>query len=589
MSRRRLLWQMYPSLLVISILALVAVAMYAGSSLRSFYLERTFFDLETRARLVEMQINERIPADERVMIDSLCKKFGLETATRFTVILPSGEVVGDSDEDPLQMENHGARLEIVEAFGGETGTSTRYSNTLQTTMAYVAIPVRSGDRTIGVVRAALPTTFIDDALNEIIRRILLAGLVVAALVALVSLFVSRRITRPLEQLRHGARRFARGDLEQKLAVHASEEIAVLAETMNSMAAQLDQRIKTITRQRNEQEAILSSMVEGVMAVDRDEKIININRVAARFFNVEPGQVRNRILHEVIRNTALQQLVVQILETNSQVEGEIVVINGMSRFLQVSGGMLRDAEGEGIGAVIVLNDITRVRDLESMRRDFVANVSHELRTPITSIAGFIETLLDGALDNPDDARRFLQIISKQADRLNAIIKDLLSLSYIEQAPEIKFVTADVSGVVETAMQTCMASADAKGVKLVPDLEEGIVASISPPLLEQAVVNLIDNAVKYSFENGRVEVRVRRRDRDIVVEIKDFGCGIAKEHLPRIFERFYRVDKARSRDLGGTGLGLAIVKHIALAHGGEVTVDSKPDEGSLFSIVIPIRSF
>ena len=572
MPRKRLLWQMYPSFLVISILALIVVALYAGNLLRSFYLDRTLLDLETRARLVEMQINERVAADERAKIDSLCKRFGKETETRITVILPSGMVIGDSDEDPALMENHGSRSEIAEAMQGRTGVSTRYSNTLQTTMAYVAIPVRDGDRLIGVVRAALPITFIDEALSGIIGRILLAGLAVAIMVALVSLLVSRRITRPLEQLRFGARRFARGDLEQKLAVHASEEIAVLAETMNSMAAQLGQRIKIITMQRNEQEAILSSMVEGVLAVNLEEKIININRIAARFFDVDPERIRNRILQEVIRNTALQQLVARILETSGRVEGEIVITDGMRRVLQVSGGMLRDAEGEGIGAVVVLNDITRIRDLENMRRDFVANVSHELRTPVTSITGFVETLLDGALDNPDDARRFLDIISRHADRLNAIIEDLLSLSHIEQAPEIQFVAADISSVVTTSIQTCKTIADARKVELLADLEENTTAMINAPLMEQAVVNLIENAVKYSPENGRVEIRVRRCDKDIVIEIKDYGCGITKEHLPRIFERFYRVDKARSRDLGGTGLGLAIVKHIALSHGGEVTVES-----------------
>lgn len=588
MPRKRLLWQVYPSFLVISILALIVVALYAGNLLRSFYLERTILDLEIRARLVEMQINERVAADERAKIDFLCKQFGKETETRITVILPSGVVIGDSDEEPRLMENHGFRSEIAEAMQGRTGVSTRYSNTLQTTMAYVAIPVRDNDRLIGVVRAALPITFIDEALNDIIGRILLAGLAVAILVALVSLLVSRRITRPLEQLRFGAQRFARGDLEQRLAVHASEEIAVLAETMNSMAAQLGQRIKIITMQRNEQEAILSSMVEGVLAVDLDEKIININRVASRFFGVDPERIRNHILHEVIRNTALQQLVARILETNDRVEGEVVIANGMRRVLQVSGGMLRDAEGEGIGAVVVLNDITRIRDLENMRRDFVANVSHELRTPITSITGFVETLLDGALGNPDDARRFLEIIAKHADRLNSIIEDLLSLSHIEQAPEIQFVAADLSSVVTTSMQACKAIADARKVALTANFEEDAMAMINPPLMEQAVVNLIENAVKHSAENGRVELRVRRRDMDVVIEVKDYGCGIAKEHLPRIFERFYRVDKARSRDLGGTGLGLAIVKHIVLLHSGEVTVESKPKEGSLFAIVLPAKT-
>jgi len=587
MARKRMLWQLYSTYLIIIVLSVIALAWYAIWSQRSFYLNQTAIDLEARARIISNQISKLILTESYDEIDEICKELGQTAATRITVILPSGEVIGDSDEDPRRMENHGNRPEIEEVYENREGMSIRYSGTLQKTMMYRAIPTRANGETTAVVRTSLPITFIDEALSDIRLKMTLGGLLIAVLAALISFMVARRISYPLEHLKRGAERFSRGYLQSKLAVPNSEEIGSLAEAMNEMASQLNLRINTITRQRMEQEAILLSMAEGVLAVDRDERIININKTAAEFFGVFPSEVIKKLLQEAIRNSALQQLVTGILDQKDTAENTIVVNEPTPRYLQASGSVMRDIDGEAIGAVVVLNDITRLRDLENLRRDFVANVSHELRTPITSIQGFVETLQDGAVENTDDAKRFLDIIAKHADRLNIIIEDLLSLSRIEQAPEVHFITGNIKEIISGAVQICESNAHSRQITIDIMCPPDINIKINQNLLEQALVNLLDNAVKYSDDDSRVTVRAEQIDNEVTISVSDNGTGIDLKHLPRIFERFYRVDKARSRELGGSGLGLAIVKHIALAHNGRVAVESHPGEGSTFTIYLPAR--
>ena len=303
-----------------------------------------------------------------------------------------------------------------------------------------------------------------------------------------------------------------------------------------------------------------------------------------------GDVVGRSIQEVVRNLELQQLVAGILAQGAPIEAEIILtVGGQDRTLQASGTVLRGGDDDHpIGAVVVLNDVTRLKRLESVRRDFVANVSHELKTPVTSIKGFTETLLDGALDDPEAARRFLRIVDGQADRLNAIIQDLLALSALEAGQELRppLEEADVCDVVSVAVEECATKAAARRIALRRTCSGQVFAAINPPLLEQAVVNLIDNAIKYSPEGSDVDVLLEERSDEIAIEVRDEGPGIARQHLPRLFERFYRVDKARSRDMGGTGLGLAIVKHIAQVHGGGVSVSSELGKGSIFTLHLPL---
>lgn len=588
MPRIRIIWQLYPSFLLIILVSMLAVSWYAYHSLRQFYLDELRNDLQARAVLVKANLTQLESPLHPLVVDDLCKSLGEMANTRITVVLRDGAVIGESHSILERMENHASRPEIAQALRGEIGHSVRRSDTLDRLMMYVAVPIETRGEVIGAVRCSFESTAIDDALKQVLLRIVPGVLMIALLISAVSLWVSRRISRPLEELKRGAQRFAHGELGERLPVPHFEEIGGLAETMNQMAAQLDDRIRTITRQNNEQEAILASMREGVVAVDQDERIITINQAAIDLFGITSPPAQGQSLYEIIGNEDLHRVVFRALRDGQPFEDEIILGEENPLFLRVNGASLRDAEGERIGAVVVLNDMSRLRRLEHLRSEFVANVSHELKTPITSIKGFVETLLDGAMRDPQDAIRFLGIIAKQSDRLHAIIEDLLSLSRIEQDVDkdaIPLVLGRLRDALHSAIESCEAKADEKSMRIDLLCDENLEARINAPLLEQAVVNLIDNAIKYSDPHKRVLVETRRGDLGLEVRVQDWGGGIPREHLQRLFERFYRVDKARSRKMGGTGLGLAIVKHIAQAHNGSVTVESAIGQGSVFTIHLP----
>jgi two-component system phosphate regulon sensor histidine kinase PhoR len=585
--KKRLLWHLFPSFLLITVVSLMAVTWYASRSLRVFFLEQTASDLKARARLFESRILQYLDPLEEKNIDLLCKDIGKGTSTRFTVILPSGKVAGDSEEDPSLMDTHLDRPEFIQALNNPFGMSIRYSQTLEKNMMYVGAPVTENNRILAVVRASIPVTAIDALIRNIRNQIALGGLIIAVFAAILSLAVSRRITRPIEQIKRTAESIARGNFQATSQVDQSNEIGSLSDAINTMAGQLRDRIDTVMRQRNEIEAMLSSMIEGVIAVDRDEHIISMNQAAAAMFSCDAAKVQGRSIQEVVRNTVLHDFVKTALTSQEPVERDIVLYSDVERIINAHGTILQGGEHRA-GALIVLNDVTRLWRLENIRRDFVANVSHEIRTPITAIKGFVETLRDGSVKDPRESSRFLGIVEKHADRLEAIIEDLLSLSRIERGAEGEHINLQVGrirDVLVAAIQVCEVKAAPKKITLELSCSEELKAAINPALLEQAVVNLIDNAVKFSDEGSTVLVKAVQRDDQISISVSDQGCGIEKEHLPRLFERFYRVDKARSRQMGGTGLGLAIVKHIAQAHGGRVSVESTPGKGSTFSIHIP----
>ncbi|MEJ2724297.1 MAG: ATP-binding protein [Deltaproteobacteria bacterium] len=587
-KKKRLLWHIFLSYLLIAFVSLLAVTWYASTSMRHFFLKQVEKELDARARLFENQVLERLDPLDEERIDQLCKDMGRFTETRFTVILPSGRVVGDSDEDPQKMDNHMDRPEILKALNLGRGTSTRYSVTLEQSMMYVALPLKKDTRMMGVVRTSMSAKSIDEALDRIQIRIFLGGFIMAAFAAVLSFIILHRIKRPIDEIKRGAERFARGDFQFRLPASDMEELAGLSETMNQMAGELQERINTITAQRNELEAVLSSMVEGVIAVDMEEQIISMNNAAAQIFHCDPQEAEGRSIQEAVRYPNLQKFVSEALSSSTPVEKDIVLYGDEEQILYGLGTPLRDAEGTRVGALIVLNDVTQLRRLENIRRDFVANVSHEIKTPITAIKGFVETLRDGAAKNQKDAERFLEIIDKHVDRLEAIIEDLLSLSRIErqaETEEIPLNDGSIKEVLQTAIQVCQVKAAPKHIRLDLSCEEVLRAKINPALLEQAVVNLLDNAVKYSNPGSTVTVAATTQDHAVLISVVDHGCGIEKRHLARLFERFYRVDKARSRKLGGTGLGLAIVKHIMQAHGGRVSVQSRPGKGSTFTLHLP----
>jgi two-component system phosphate regulon sensor histidine kinase PhoR len=589
-KKKRLLRHLFPSYLLITLISLVAVTWFASSSIRNFFLDQTASDLLARARLLENQMSQFLGPLETSVVDAICKEIGVSSVTRITVILPSGVVIGDSNENPTIMDNHASRPEVITARKGGVGKSIRFSMTLQKRMMYVAIPLKDKNKIVAVIRAALPVTAIDQELKTIQIKIMLGGLFIALLAAVISLFVSRRIIRPIENLKLGADFFARGDLSHRMSGTGLIEIDSLVETLNQMARQLEDRINTIVRQKNELTAVLSSMTEGVIAVDMDERIISINKAASRIFENLPENLLNRSIQEAIRIPDLQKFINKALSSKENIEEDITLYQGGERILYVHNTPLEEADGRQSGILVVLNDVTHLRKLENMRKDFAANVSHEIKTPLTAIKGFVETLRTGDGVDPKETDRFLAIIEKHVNRLAAIIEDLMKLSKIEKQDEKSEIHLEESSIKKTilsAIQICREKADAKHITIDLLCPEDMSAWIDPRLMVQALVNLLDNAINYSSEKSRIEISASLKDRELMVSVQDHGIGIPKIHLSRLFERFYRVDKARSRNLGGTGLGLAIVKHIAHAHDGHVSVKSTPGTGSTFSLHLPMR--
>jgi two-component system phosphate regulon sensor histidine kinase PhoR len=593
MHHKRLIWQLYPSQLLIALAALLAFTWYGTSSIRSFQLSETAAGLEARAHLVAGSVLGYLGHDDLKGLEAFFREAGKKSATRLTVITLDGKILADSDEDPARMENHNDRPEIIAALSGKVVPSLRFSQTLQQNLMYVAIPLEDQGKSRGVLRAAIPVTAIDKALSAIYQKIIWGCVVAAVIAALVAWFIARRISRPLEQMKLGAERFARGDFAGRIREEGAEEVAGLARALNAMATQLDGRIQTIVSQHSQLQAVFSSMVEGVITVDTDERILEVNQSGAQLLNVDPEKIRGKSILLAVRNTHLQNFVKNALASASPMEGEFssrMGAEGQEKYFYAHGARLQDSQGHITGALIVINDVTNLRRLESMRRDFVANVSHELKTPITSIEGFAETLLDGALDEPEDARRFVEIIGKQASRLHAIVEDLLALSRVEQEAkreEIVLQEHPIADVLQSAIQICSPRAEEENMAISLACAPTITAGINPALFEQAVVNLLDNAVKYSGKGSAIKVEAEKKEGVVLIRVCDNGVGIASQDISRIFERFYRVDKARSAKLGGTGLGLSIVKHIVQAHHGHVSVESSPGKGSIFTIHLPVR--
>lgn len=424
-----------------------------------------------------------------------------------------------------------------------------------------------------------------------------ATLLAAVLSSFVLYRLVRRIEEPFKGIRRIASRYAEGDFDVSPHLGLNFEYPEISDALVAMAEGLKHKMEVLVRQRNEQKAILAGMVEAVIVLDSNLEIVEANPAAAKLMNVAPETAKGRSLIDLVRNPELHTFARQTLDSGQTRESTIQLSGEPMRHIEVHGTFIRSqpapmglqAGGPSERLVLVLHDITKLKNLERIRRDFVANVSHELKTPITSIKGFIETLKEGAASDPVTAARFLDIMEKQTERMEAIIEDLLSLSRLEQSEGRPLATVRFAlrPVLQSAMELVSEAARKRAVEVELSADEALELDGSPSLIEQAILNLLDNAVKFSPSRGRVELHADCASNSIRITVRDHGIGIpAKEH-PRIFERFYRVDRARSRELGGTGLGLAIVKHIALAHGGEILVDSTPGDGSVFTLVVPQR--
>ena len=587
---KRLLWQLYPSFLLIIIISVVGVAWYSSKSFRDFYLDQVTENLRSHSHLIEDQISVNLAEHDYESINRMCKKIGKVSSTRITVVLPNGEVIAESEPglDVSRIGNLSDRPEIESALKTGSGKHERLSETLNKKMVYLAIAVKHEGQNVAVIRSSVSVVSIDEALQSIYENLFVAGTVIALVAALVSLAISKKISSPVEQMTAVAKHFASGKLDLRLSLPKAAELADLAEALNKMAQQLDARIDTITEERSQIQAILSSMIEGVLAVDSTGHIVSINKAAAELLGIKSYGTEGLSVEEVVRNPEFQQFIRNTLEDRIRPEEDVLIRNEAGKSLQLYGSVLTDNKGNRSGAVLVLHDITRTRRLEEIRRDFVANVSHELKTPVTSIKGFVETLLDGAAVDSEQTHRFLEIILKHSNRLNAIIEDLLTLSRLEEGSEerkLSFESTELKPTLESAIEFARPKADQKNIRIDMICDEEITANINSPLIEQAVLNFVDNAIKYSQDNSNIFVSAELCEKEVVIKVADQGCGIPKEHLERIFERFYVVDKGRSRKLGGTGLGLSIVKHIAHVHGGHLQVKSTVGKGSVFEIHLP----
>ncbi len=434
-----------------------------------------------------------------------------------------------------------------------------------------------------------PAVNADKVVGEVFFRVVLLELLVLLIFVLIAFLLYRRVVPPLAELCRGAERFARGNFQERLPHYQVEEIDALAGAMNRMGAQLDRTIAELREQRSRQEAVLASMIEGVVLLDLAGRIVSLNEAARSILCLDAQPKEGHELNELVDNIELRQLLRRAEAGNVDFTyGEIVFAGHETKVVEVRVQKVLD-EGKGImGILVVLSDITERRKFEQVRRDFVANVSHELKTPVTSIKGFVETLLEGALNNREVLENFLNIISNQANRLTAIIEDLLTLARLEGARVedlVVFREEFIADIASAAVDVCRGAAKEKKIDLACECDQAIKAKVDRSLLEQALVNLIDNAIKYSNPGSEVRVRAWEKRGEVVLYVSDNGPGIEPAHIARIFERFYRIDKARSRKIGGTGLGLAIVKHIASLHQGKVEVISEVGKGSTFSLSFP----
>jgi len=588
--RIRIYWKL--TFIFCSLIVLILTAAYFSLNTHlKIYVETRIQDnlkkdLLLNKNLIDNELSQKINSADT---DDLANRIGQSLGVRATIINPEGIVIGDSEvgkEGLSKLENHITRAEIQDAIQKGFGQSKRFSTSIRKNMLYMAVPLGKS-KLIGILRLAIPLSDIELIESRMFKTISITIIFALLATLIASFFVSIMISRPLYEMSAIAKRLATGDFSRKAMVHSNDETGDLAKALNDMADEINAKVKNISSEKAKLEAILSSMFEGIMLTNERGEILLLNPSIRKLFFIDSSPEGRKPL-EVIRNNAIQEIVDRVLHENREVitqevsisipEQKTIMINGVP--------IVKDNVIEG--AVFVFHDITELKRLEEIRKDFVANVSHELRTPISSIKGYAETLLDGKADNEDTVKEFLSIIYQDSNRLANLIDDLLDLSKIESGKmKMDFEPLEILPIVSRCVNVLDKSAKDKTLSIKLD----IPADLSKVLgdhkrLSQVFLNLLDNAIKYTPEGGSITVNATNKEQIVQIDISDTGIGIAEKDLPRIFERFYRVDKARSRELGGTGLGLSIVKHIIQAHNGQVWVQSTLGQGSTFSFTIPI---
>jgi two-component system phosphate regulon sensor histidine kinase PhoR len=486
------------------------------------------------------------------------------------------------------MANHSDRPEIQEAFQRGSGSSIRNSATVRHELVYLAKRFAADNGKPYVLRLSLPLHRLDDGIRSYRRRLWSASFLILILAGGASLLFFRTVSNRIRRLKEFSNRIALGIFQPMPIERSNDELADLSSTLNQTAARMDSTIRILTEEREQSAAILDSMEEAVVVVDSGQKIIFCNRAFSRTFDILESDYKGRPVIELVQHPDMISIFQNTLSRGEIVQGEIVIGSVRTRSYALTAAPIR-SEGAVAGAVMVLHNITEIRRLERARRDFVANISHEFRTPLTAIQGFAETLLDGALDDPENSRRFLRIIHDHALRLSRLTEDLLKLARIEAgqlALEIQPVALNT--ILDACIETGRMKAGQKNITLKmecpPDLPllHGDVRS-----LREILQNLLDNAIRYTPDNGHIILRAIACGSEMELSVSDTGIGIPKADQQRIFERFYRTDAARSRESGGTGLGLSIAKHLVEAHGGRIQVKSEVGQGSVFSVFLPLK--
>ncbi len=568
--------------------ALAGLLLLAGPSLDRRARDQAFASLTAEARLMARVVEDELTRGTGLeALDPVVDAAAREVAARVTVITPDGRVVADSvasGRDLAELENHGARSEVRGALAGAVSRAERRSATVGTPLLYAAVPVRSGGRIVGVARLSRGIEAIEEQGRDLWRAGALALLLALVATGLLSVLLSASLGRSLQEIMEAARQYARGNLSARIRVRREDELGELARIINQSADELQRRMAEIARDRGRTDAILSAMDDGVLAVDHRGHVVLANPSLERAMDLRDALGRHYL--EVVRQREVGSLIEEVLRTGERREAEVELLQ-LRRVFTITGVPFPGESGAPHGAILSFNDATERHRLEAIRRDFVANASHELRTPLTSIRGFVEALEDGAVAEPQTAQRFLGKIRTHADRMAALVEDLLELGRLEsgaRAPELE--ETRPAEVAEDVVASFAGAATRKdiGLRCHDQGAPGVVTD--PERLRRILENLVDNAVKYTPTGGRVEVTTSAGpDGSAQVEVADNGPGIAGEHLARIFERFYRVDRARSRELGGTGLGLSIVKHLAEGMRASVSVESEPGKGSRFIVTLP----
>ncbi|WP_425059723.1 Alkaline phosphatase synthesis sensor protein PhoR [Sporomusa carbonis] len=581
--------------LVISFLALIIFTLTAlGGYILWFFYQHNIASL-TAAMLSQGKIiEELIYRDmsgplQKAQIDEKIKELGSRIDLRITVIDATGAVIADSQQNPQLMENHHDRPEVIEALAGRNGYSIRTSTTQDRSLLYVSTPVFYHAEIIGVVRVAMPLDHVDAGYNRILSAILAASLLTSLVAVAFSLALAHKYTRPLEEIIHTANEIAEGHLSKRVFIKTGDELDILAHALNNLTSSLEDKVNDTIAKTRQLELILQNMGDAVILFDRYGKVTTANKMAMTIFGITEQMIGQHNI-QVIGNSLLDQA---MQETISQKGARFIDlktnIHGKKRVFQVFLAPVTSSENQITGVLSVFHDITTLQEMHDRQADFVTNASHELATPLTAIKGFAETLLDGALEQPQLSQKFVRIIYDEADRMHRLVQDLLKLARLtahEYREQIKLERVSITPVLEAAKQDMLPRWQQKSHNITLECSsERLAALAHPDWLKQVVVNLLENSIKYTPANGKILLKCWQEGNEIKIIVKDSGIGIPAKDLPLIFDRFYRVDRARARTAGGTGLGLAIAKFIVEMLGGRIEVESMVDVGTTFTITLP----